>query len=93
MVVQNVLFGRGKSQGPRQSPRQPGQRDNGLVPGQPGVGAEPVVREDNGAFGVRRVPGGCTVRHHHHPGRAAEEKTVQARLVLHRVLRQRRFLL
>jgi len=56
------------------------------------MGVEPVVREDNGALGVRWIPGGCAVRHHYHPRRTTEEKAVQGRLVFHRILRQGRFL-
>jgi len=56
------------------------------------MGVEPVVREDNGALGVRWIPGGCAVWHHYHPRRTTEEKAVQGRLVFHRVLRQGRFL-
>lgn len=93
MVVPSVLFGRSEPQGSRKPSRQPGQRDHGLVQRQLGVGAEPVVRKDHGAVSVRRIPGGCAVRHDDHPRRIAEEKTVQARLVFHRVLRQGRFLL
>lgn len=56
------------------------------------MGAESVVREDNGAVGVRGILGGRVVRYDDNSRRATKEKTVQTRLVLHRVLRQRRFL-
>jgi len=92
VVVPGVLLGRREPQGPRESSGQSGQRVNGLVQGQFRMGAEPVVREDNGAVGVRGIFDGRVVRHDDHPGRTAEEETVQTRLVLHRVLRQRRFL-
>jgi len=88
VVVPGVLLGRREPQGPRESSGQSGQRDNGLVQGQFRMGAEPVVREDNGTVGVRGIFGGRVVRHDDHPGRTAEEETVQTRLVLHRVLRQ-----
>lgn len=93
VVVPSVLFGRSEPQGSREPSWQPGQRDHGLVQRQLGMGAEPVVREDRGAVGIRRISGGCAVRYDDHPRRVAEEKTVQTRLVFHRVLRQRRFLL
>lgn len=63
------------------------------MPGQLGLGAEPVVRQDPGLAGVCRLPGGSAVRYDDHTRRTAEGKAFQTRLVLHRVLRQRRFLL
>lgn len=73
VAVPGVLFGRREPQGPGEPAGQPGQRDHGVVPGQPGLGAEPVVREGSGAAGVRRVSGRRAVRHDHHSGRAAAQ--------------------